>query len=271
MKTGVMYSKFGNRINYIWRQHDEERRKRKSGRFSIYYGRNLDRSIGGKISAEYCVLRPVYLLGADMEIGGDERPVKFAFWLWPFSIYIGIETPTAKRIAVRLTKPTYDGEREIALHIAPRSERSSVRWSVWHPVHSWDTRTPRWRYGSFDIIDFAFGRRDMRWEPVSKHDVSIPMPERWYDGSVEIKDHVSWRKRLPFLTKRVRCANVDIPGGIGFPGKGENAWDCGDDAMFGMSCGAENVEEAIGKVVASVLQSRKRYGGSYTFTPSEAG
>jgi len=137
-------------------------------------------------------------------------------------------------------------------------------------VHSWHSKTPRWRYGHFDLADFLIGRRDMRWESVSKQDVSIPMPERWYDATVEIRDHVSWRKRLPWLTRRVRCANIDIPGGIGVPGKGENAWDCGDDAIFAMSCSADTVEDAIGKVVASVLHDRKRRGGSYLFTPSEA-
>jgi hypothetical protein len=263
-----MYSKFGNRVSYCWRQHND-RRKGRSGRLGIYYGRDLDHTISGAISAEYCVLDPVYLLGGRIEFRQDEDPLSISIWVWPFSLYLRVDTPVAKRIARRLTTRTWGGEREVAVHISPRSERATVRWSLWHPVHSWHSNTPRWRNGSWDLLDAVLGRRDMRWESIETVTVSIPMPERSYEANIEMRDHVSWRRRMSFRTQRHRCANVAIPGGIGHPGKGENAWDCGDDATFGMSCPAQTVEEAIGKVVASIYRDRKRYGGSYTFTPMD--
>lgn len=267
MKPNVMYSKFGNRLNYCWRQHNDRRKKGKEGRLWIYYGSDLDHKIGGTIHLEYCVLDPVYLLGGGIEFGYGDEPIGIDLWVWPLSLYLRIDSPLARRITNRVAKPTYDGERETAVHIAPRGDRSTIRWSIWHPVHSWSSGTPRWRNGHFDLVDFLLGRRDMRWETVSTHSVLIPMPERSYPATVEMRDHVSWRKRLPFQTRRVRCADVEIPGGIGFAGKRENAWDCGDDAIFAMSCGAETVDEAIGKVVASVYRNRMKYGGSYSFTP----
>jgi hypothetical protein len=55
-------------------------------------------------------------------------------------------------------------------------------------------------------------------------------------------------------------ADVKIPGGIPHQGKGENAWDCGDDATFGLGCSARTVPEAIGEVVAVCLKDRRSYG-----------
>ena len=267
LRHNVMYSRFGGRRSYIWRRVDDDRHHRTTGRISVYYGRNPDRVIGGKVIAEYYIGRPLYLFGGGVEFGYHDEPVNCQLYFWPFSIYLNADTPLLCRLRDSLA-PKYD-EREISLHVSPKGNRTTVRWLLWHSTSSWSSRTPRWRCGSFDLADSVLGRREMRWETVSTQIVSIPMPERTYEATIEIRDHVSWRKRLPFWTKRLRCADVEIPSGIGFPGKGENSWDCGDDATYGMSCGAETVEEAIGKVVASVMRDRMRYGGSHEFTPSE--
>lgn len=52
------------------------------------------------------------------------------------------------------------------------------------------------------------------------------------------------------------------------PGKGENSWDCGENATYGMSCAADTIEEAIGKFVSSTLRTRTRYGGQ-NWTPKQ--
>jgi hypothetical protein len=59
----------------------------------------------------------------------------------------------------------------------------------------------------------------------------------------------------------VLAASVDIPGGIPHPGKGENSWDCGMDGVYGLSCEATTVDEAVAAVHACATKNRERYGG----------
>jgi hypothetical protein len=59
---------------------------------------------------------------------------------------------------------------------------------------------------------------------------------------------------------------VDIPGGIGMPGKGENDYDIDDDAVYGLSSSESTIEGAIGKVVASVLGTRMKRSGHHGWT-----
>lgn len=51
--------------------------------------------------------------------------------------------------------------------------------------------------------------------------------------------------------------------GIPFPGKGENSWDCGDDAYYGF--GGATIESAVADIIADTL---KRRGNNWR--PSEA-
>jgi hypothetical protein len=59
----------------------------------------------------------------------------------------------------------------------------------------------------------------------------------------------------------MRRANLDIERGVPTPGKGENSWDCGQDATYGLTCPASTVEEALASLRASVMRDRERYGG----------
>lgn len=48
---------------------------------------------------------------------------------------------------------------------------------------------------------------------------------------------------------------------IPVPGKGENSWDCGEDATYAFSCMADSVEDGIASLVRSILVRRRKYGG----------
>ena len=84
------------------------------------------------------------------------------------------------------------------------------------------------------------------------------MPEGAYKATVEMFWGI-W-KRPRWVAKKILRANVEIPSGIPKNGKGENSWDCGEDATFGITMPAKNVENAIGKTVESCLRDRKKYG-----------
>lgn len=70
-----------------------------------------------------------------------------------------------------------------------------------------------------------------------------------------------WKRR--FSTKVSDGYEVDMREGIPFPGKGENPWDCGDDAYFGF--GGETIEGAIEHIIGEV---KRRRGENWR--PSEA-
>jgi hypothetical protein len=220
------------------------------------------------IGVEWKVGKPVHLFGFGINVEHEETPIHASFYCWPFSLYINAETKFANRIARRLVGEKFGAEREIRLVIG-RDDETSIRWAVWTPDSEWSSTTPKYRRGWFTPSAFLLGRWEHSKETLSTTPVVVPMPERAYPATVELILRTYRRKRFPFIVKRYRTATVEIPGGIGFPGKGENAWDCGDDALNSLSGPYSRVEEAIGATVAAVFRNRKKYGGSYTFEPSE--
>lgn len=199
-------------------------------------------------------------IGDESMIGGSLQIPKMA------SAYWGIGSPALDRwLWKRGTKRPRD------IHVVSVSVHDkAVWWEFWHPRHEWKSSTPRWRCGNWHPIDSILGKQKHSKEviegPVA---VEIPMPEGGYPATVAIELCRWKRPRWPWPSVELKRADVDIPGGIGVPGKGENSWDCGDDAIYRSSFPANSVEAAIGSVVGDVLRTRKRYGGSHLFTPSE--
>lgn len=141
----------------------------------------------------------------------------------------------------------------------------SAWWSLWHPTMDWDSRTPRWRHGSFNLKDFLLGHpaytREQVGEPVR---ALASFPEASYPLLLQ-REVCTWKRpRWPFATVR---KFVDIKAGQeaggaapSFQGKGENSYDCDDDAILGTSSEGHSFEAAVGAYVARVLESRARYG-----------
>jgi hypothetical protein len=102
-------------------------------------------------------------------------------------------------------------------------------------------------------------------DPIS---VVIPMPEGNYDATAT-RETATWeRSRWPFSKKVTVRWNVRPEIGIPIPGKGENSWDCGDDAIYGQIGAASSMADAIGRLVSSALGSRARYA-SLAWEPSD--
>lgn len=242
----------------------------KNGRGWIRWGATEDTYPMSEVRAEWHVRKPVYLLGFDVGIGGGDSNLEItaSLWVWPVSLYAGMDLRRTRSLVRRITKGRWDGEREIAVRLA-RADGGTWRWSFWHPTDSWSSKTPKWRNGSWCPLTSILGRWEFSEEVLGTTQAVVPMPEGTYPATVTM-DRATWRrKRFPFISKTMLGAKVEVEGGIGHPGKGENAWDCGDDAIYSISCRAATVEEAIGQMVASVLRNRMKYGGSHEFTPSE--
>jgi hypothetical protein len=88
----------------------------------------------------------------------------------------------------------------------------------------------------------------------------VAMPEGDYPVMVRLRVDTWKRPRWPWPLRHQR-ADVKCPQGIPFPGKGENSWDCGEDALFSSTGLAASVEGAIENVREYVTKRRIRYGG----------
>ncbi len=117
------------------------------------------------------------------------------------------------------------------------------------------------RLHSFTPTDFLLGRQKCDCVETGSESVDIPMPEGVYPGLAKFETRTWKRPRWP-RSKTQKSIWITVPnGGVPFPGKGENSWDCGMDGLCGAGIDGESVDKAIGHFVGVVLSNRRRYGG----------
>lgn len=120
---------------------------------------------------------------------------------------------------------------------------------------------------SFRILplDVIFGeRRRTAVEVLSEQETVVPLPEGSYPATVRLERWTYARPRWPrwpLGPDRSFHGNVDLTVPIPEPGKGENSWDCDDDATFSSSGPWSSVGEAVGAVAGSVMRTRGRRAG----------
>jgi hypothetical protein len=178
--------------------------------------------------------------GIKFAVGG-EREVYGHLELFGFSFYWGFEGLNLQ----------FDDERELYV----RFHDGLLAWTVWKSPHG-RSRADGWRNETWNVDDFIRGRRQYTSELVERRDVKIPMPEGSYPAVVELRRDTWSRARWPSET--IVRAHIEIPNGVPMPGKGENSWDCDDDATFAMTTPARTVEDGVAAVVGGVLRDRWR-------------
>ena len=192
-----------------------------------------------------------------------------------FALWVHLEDVLPKRLRWRQTGtfrmpngetiPTYDDGRVIGV----RWHNGGFWWDVWHSGDQWSSTTPRWRSGSWHPLDTLLGERVYARREVERATEFIPLPEGPTRAEIVLTEDTWTRPRWPFPL-RVRRALVTPHSAIPVPGKGENSWDCDDDAISALTLRAATVPEAIGRVVTSILERRQRHGGSVDWQPSAA-
>lgn len=198
-------------------------------------------------------LHAQFTLGGEDDFGASVAVPGLALWLSGERVLPGW---------LRRRLPRHDGH---TTGISYFHEGHHLTWRLHYPDMD-APRVPKWRYWSVFVDDLLFGRATFSKRVLQTVEASVPMPEGAYPATVTLTED-SWR-RPRWFTRRLLRAEVDVPGGVPHPGKGENGWDCGEDATFRMTTPAQTVEEAIGAFVASVLRDRYRYGGR-TWRPAE--
>jgi len=197
--------------------------------------------------------------------GRDFLSIEVALLTGSFGIGVGIEhgkwTASVRvgLVSLYVSVPgkyrSYGEDREIEISF----HHDALYWRFWTDPMSWSSSTPKWRHGSFNVPDFFLGRSKCTHETIEAQDIVVPMPEKAYPAKAELQ-RWTW-KRPRWFAKTIMRAQIEIPGGIPLPGKGENSWDCGDDATFSITCQAKSIPEGVGVLVGSVLRDRVRYGG----------
>ena len=144
---------------------------------------------------------------------------------------------------------------EISIH------NNAIWWHIWRdPMGGWSSDIPWYRDGCFHFDNFFFGKAKHWEEIIEERNIMIPMPEKSYQATAKLCN-AFWKRPRCSIVKKIRRIHIDIPEGIPHEGKGENSWDCGIDATYGICCPARNIPTGVGTLVGSVLNDRVRYGG----------
>lgn len=192
----------------------------------------------------------------------DEEDIKF--WIGiPFltTLWFGINHAKWVLRLLRIEwsqvrdKPSRDWSRSLEFRW-----HSGALWiDPWVSSDEWSSK----HRSTFSInpANILLGRQRYSETDRVKYGASIVMPEGEYPLEVELYTARWKRPRWPQVKSRP-MADVEVlpKSGIPIPGKGENSWDLDDDAIFGMSCRASTVEEAIASLRRDVERTRDNYG-----------
>ncbi len=232
------------RVGSFWSHHMVERGRRNT---TIQWWLHRDGRPGSSVYLEIAVPCSSWF-AVRLRLGGDERELLFSLAFLRLGVWLGFGVPALRGVRPQEWElSTYEGVVRLELGADP---------------DSWSRSEPWWRRWRVEPAEVLFGRMRHSDRVVSHTETSIPMPERAYPCVVTLKDERWQRARLPWAAKKLRRAHVEIDKGVPVPGKGENAWDIDDDAIFSSTFPAETVEQAIAGVVESAMKSRRRYGGS---------
>lgn len=230
------------------------------GRAALY----LDESCRRNFSVEYHV--PSKRFGASFRAGHGESPIGASLNIGLLGVYVSGEHPSLnglRDLVVRmwpLEKQAYSfsgRDFSISLH------DHGVFWRIGGDDMGWSSSTPRWRDGAWHPLGHYM--RQGEPELVEEREVLVPMPERSYRAKARLERTRRGFGKLPRTFDRVdyHVTLEMLPGEqIPFPGKGENSYDCGEDAAFGMSAPGRTIEDGVGALIASVLRDRHRRGGA---------
>jgi hypothetical protein len=151
-----------------------------------------------------------------------------------------------------------------------------VQWNVWAPRDGFSRAERRWwREGYVNLQRWIFGPTNHERLGCEEGTCVVPMPEANYPATWK-REQVRWvhtnllgHLRDVILGYKVATWTEITPGKpVPVPGKGENAWDCDDDAIHSISIAGTSLEDAIGKLVGSALRTRQRHGGQHMSVPS---
>lgn len=236
-------------------------------------------------------------VAAELEVGGDERDLCLHVGLWWLSLYVvlaGLIPHAWRRASHEWAQRRADAIGGYAYELDPLGGRTtgvrafdgSIWLDLWRDPDGWraeDTPSIRRRRGRWELIrghwpwnglgwswtlrvaDWLLGRErhevDASWTRTVP--TTVRMPEGDY-AAVATTERVRWGRRWWWSWSRWQYrTTIEVPGGLPVPGKGENAWDCDDDATYAHSFAAEpeppfSEREHADRYALDVLRTRQR-------------
>lgn len=189
------------------------------------------------------------------DVGGDEEQLQVSCAVPPFAIWCSIQAPHRKCWLRRIVP---ERQREMQLSLF----EWSIRLVLWGREHEWRRDDPWWVRGvHLDLKDLFLGKtKYTSTETAPQQRIEIPLDGRTYHGIAKF-ERCTWKRRWWF-TKTRDSVWIDMVQGDGLPhaGKGESAWNCGDDALCGWGVNGTSVTDAVQHGIDTVMDYRKRYG-----------
>ena len=162
-------------------------------RWSLYRKSTTDKLLSGSL---YAWTQHVLF---DLNIGeGDGAEVSITIAAGPYiSLHVPIPYALQERLCAIVLRgiphQSYSGADVIRVSI----HDGAVYWSLLHTSDEWSSKTPRWRSGSFDLVDALLGESEQEERLLRTEDVEIPLSEGTYKWRVQLFERVTSRPRWP--------------------------------------------------------------------------
>lgn len=203
------------------------------------------------------------LFGATLSLGTSEDTIAGVSFqvLWA-NVHLSVNNWKAHAwIADKLKRrgEKYGNGRDFGI-----KQHAEYLWiSIYRDPHGGHYRW--WQWISINLEDLLKGKTKYESKVVKTERVDIPMPEGCYPATIEWSESV-W-KPSRWFSKRSYSALVRPDKPIPIPGKGENSWDCDEDAVWSAGVQGKTAWEVVGNMVSTVMHSRFNYGNGTDWRP----
>jgi len=136
---------------------------------------------------------------------------------------------------------------------------------LWHDPMESRSVDPKWGMFTLNFKRMITGRHKYTVALLTSGPCEVILPENRYQATFKV-ERQTWLYPRWMVAKQRDLITVDIDGkGIPIPGKGENSWDCGDDAIRSVSSSTDydnpafTIQHALKDLAIDVLKRRQRY------------
>jgi len=193
------------------------------------------------------------------ENGWGEEAVGFSIAFGLIGLWFGIKN---KWLYKKLEVITKRKESNLAngRTVGVSFHSGSVWVSLWEDPMESRSVDPWWWHFSINFRDLIFGKSNCDVEILQEGKTGINMPEGIYESRFKVERRI-WKRPRWFFKKVQESIYFEIPKGIPHWGKGENSWDCGMGAVFGIGSDWKgNVIKSAEEVAISCIKTRQKHG-----------
>ena len=240
-------------MHWHWQDLNEARRYWRHGRAWLYFGREREAYPSQKT------------IGVEWAIGAwagwslmfthsaEERDYQLNVSIGFMALYINLSGFRAYNAMQRTVFGKQTGFYYFEDYFALKWNCDDSSWSsTTGPAHG--------KAWGFIPSNFFLGRAVYNSEVLDQIRCQLSMPENRYPCTVNLTLDTWKRPRWPW-PKRIRRATIVMDTPVPTPGKGENSWDCDEDATYESTLPAATAGEALTKLRASIMARREKYGG----------